>query len=125
MKKKKDQNICIRVDRDELQINRCKEHIEGINGYIMEFAQVLQLAGNAVRMKILILLREEERLCVCDLAEVLGMKIPAVSQHLRKLKDANLVLTEREGTTIFYFVNPAYQSILESLFSNVPEVATA
>lgn len=125
MKKIKDQNVCIRINRDELQINRCKEHIEGINGYIMEFAQVLQLAGNAVRMKILILLKEEKRLCVCDLAEVLEMKIPAVSQHLRKMKDANLVLTEREGTTIFYFINPAYQSVLESLFSNMPAVASA
>lgn len=125
MKKIKDQNVCIRVDRDELQINRCKERIEGINDYIMEFAQVLQLAGNAVRMKILILLKEEKRLCVCDLAEVLEMKIPAVSQHLRKMKDANLVLTEREGTTIFYFINPAYQSVLESLFSNMPDMVTA
>lgn len=125
MKKIKDQNICIRVDRNEQQISRCKERIEGVNDFINDFSQILQLAGNEVRMKILILLREEKRLCVCDLGEVLNMKVPAVSQHLRKLKDAKLVQTEREGVTIYYFMNPDYQEVMELLFSKLPEAAVA
>ncbi|WP_431217102.1 ArsR family transcriptional regulator [Puia sp. P3] len=45
------------------------------------------LAGNEVRLKILHLLEEEKELCPCDLSDMLGMSIPAISQHLRKMKD--------------------------------------
>ncbi len=120
MKKNYDQNVCIRIDRNESQIIRCKERLEEVDVFIQDYAQILQLAGNSVRMKILILLQEGQRLCVCDLGEVLEMKIPAVSQHLRKLKDAKLVLTEREGVTIFYLINPEYQPIMATIFNRLP-----
>ncbi len=121
MKKIKDQNICVRVDRNEQQISRCKERIEGINDFIQDFSQILQLAGNEVRMKILILLREEKRLCVCDLGEVLDMKTPAVSQHLRKLKDTKLVYTEREGTVIYYSISQKMRPILDVILNLIPQ----
>ena len=121
MERKKSQNSCVRVVRDEQQIMGCKRYVEAVDGQIQDFSQVLKLAGNEVRMKILILLQKEERLCVCDLGEILDMKIPAVSQHLRKLKDGNLLLTEREGTTIFYSINPYSQPVLSSLFRGISE----
>jgi len=121
MKEKKDQNICVRVFRDEQQINKCKQRINEAKVSLSGIAQILALAGNEVRFKILLLLQEEQRLCVCDLAEILEMKIPAISQHLRKLKDGKLLIPEREGTTIYYSVNPPSQYILNSLFSNLPE----
>ena len=47
----------------------------------------LSSVGNSVRLKILYLLFEEKRLCVCDLSDILGMNISAISQHLRKIKE--------------------------------------
>ncbi len=67
------------------------------------------------------LLKEEERLCVCDLSEILEMKIPAVSQHLRKLKDANVVISEREGTVIFYYLSPSMTDVLYPVFDLIAE----
>ena len=67
------------------------------------------------------LLKEEERLCVCDLSEILEMKIPAVSQHLRKLKDANVVISEREGTVIFYYLSPFMTDVLYPVFDLIAE----
>ncbi len=113
---KKDNNVCIRVDRDGEQIERCKTKMEEIDTSASDFAKILSLAGNEVRMKILLLLQAEDRLCVCDLSEILGMKIPAVSQHLRKLKDGDLVQTERAGTTIFYSLTEEAKPILQVLF---------
>lgn len=113
---KKDNNICIRVDRDGPQIERCKAKIEEVELAVSGLSRILSLAGNEVRMKILFLLQEEARLCVCDLGEILEMKIPAISQHLRKLKDADLVQTEREGTTIFYYLTENAKPILQVLF---------
>ncbi len=95
-------NTCIRAYRDEQQILRCKNQVERIESTLPDVAQLLALTGNEVRLKILLLLQEEGKLCVCDLSDILGMKIPAVSQHLRKLKDAQIVSTQREGTVIYY-----------------------
>lgn len=113
---KKDNNICIRIDRDAVQIERCQSKVKEIEQPVSGLARTLSLAGNEVRMKILFLLQEEERLCVCDLGEILEMKIPAISQHLRKMKDANLVQTEREGTTIYYYLTRQAKPVLEVLF---------
>ncbi|MDX1479213.1 MAG: metalloregulator ArsR/SmtB family transcription factor, partial [Saprospiraceae bacterium] len=57
----------------------------------------------------------EESLCVCDLSDVLEMKIPAVSQHLRKLKDAGLLEPRREGTVIYYNITSDYQDTVHTL----------
>jgi DNA-binding transcriptional ArsR family regulator len=97
----KDRN-CIRVLADENQINQCKEDVAEVEGRLQQMAGALSLAGNAVRLKILFLLHKEEQMCPCDLSDVLEMTVPAISQHLRKLKDGGLVKDKKIGQTIFY-----------------------
>lgn len=65
-------------------------------------AELLDAVGNPARLRITYLLAVHREMCVCDLAEVLGMTVSAVSQHLRKLKDKQLVQTRRDGQTIYY-----------------------
>ena len=108
-------NTCIRADRDELQIERCKSLIDDFSSEIANASKIVHLTGNEVRLKILLLLKAEQRLCVCDLSDVLNMKIPAVSQHLRKMKDASMVSTQREGTIIYYQISDQSFDIIESL----------
>jgi ArsR family transcriptional regulator, lead/cadmium/zinc/bismuth-responsive transcriptional repressor len=67
-----------------------------------ELAAGLALYGNATRLKIYALLRESQEMCVCDLAEVLGMTVSAVSQHLAKLRAVRLVKNRREAQTLYY-----------------------
>ena len=57
--------------------------------------------GHEVRLKIYRAL-QEEKLCVCELTELLDMSQPAVSQHLSKLKNADLIEPERQGQWTFY-----------------------
>lgn len=123
MKKIKDQNICVRINRDQQQINRCKERIQEVNPSLSELGQILALAGNEIRLKVLLLLQEEKKLCVCDLGEILKMKTPAISQHLRKLKDTGLVYTEREGTVIFYHISPQLKPTLDTILNLISESA--
>jgi len=55
---------------------------------------------------------------VCDLAEVLELAGSAVSQHLRKLKDKNIVKTRRQGQTIHYsLVRNVFISNLEDMLT--------
>nr|WP_039455026.1 metalloregulator ArsR/SmtB family transcription factor [Pedobacter glucosidilyticus] len=107
---------CIRQQADIKQINSCKDRISELNGSFDYLSNGLALAGNNVRLKILFLLYEENRLCVCDISDILGMTISAVSQHLRKLKDRKLIETEREAQTIFYSLTKEYEKMLKPFF---------
>ena len=109
-------NSCIRQQADIEQINRCKETVSDLTESFDYLANGLSLVGNSVRLKILYLLFEEKRLCVCDLSDILGMNISAISQHLRKMKDRNLIETEREAQTIFYSLTTEYEKLLIPFF---------
>jgi DNA-binding transcriptional ArsR family regulator len=111
-----DNNSCIRQQADIKQINRCKDIVLQLNESFDYLANGLSLVGNNVRLKILYLLYEEKRLCVCDISDVLGMNISAISQHLRKMKDRNLIVTDREAQTIFYSLTTEYEKLLNPFF---------
>ncbi|MFH6602605.1 ArsR/SmtB family transcription factor [Maribacter algicola] len=110
-------NSCIRQQADLEQINRCKETVSELSESFDYLANGLSLVGNSVRLKILYVLFEEDRLCVCDLSDILGMNISAISQHLRKMKDRNLLETDREAQTIYYSLTAEYEKLLNPFFA--------
>ena len=112
-------NICIRLFADQEQIKDCKEKLKLNQKSFSQLSNILALAGNEVRLKIIYLLEEEKELCPCDLADILGMSIPAVSQHLRKLKDGNIVETRKEGQTIYYSLTQENLKILKPFFKHI------
>lgn len=115
---------CIRVLADPVQIKDCKERIEEIKTPISEIAKILNLSGNEVRLKILYLLDSEEKMCPCDLSDVLGMSVPAISQHLRKLKDGGLVIDNKVGQTVFYQLVDDSISILKPILTLLSDQIT-
>ena len=110
---------CIRPYADQVLIGECKKKLQKAETSFSRLSQVLSLAGNDVRMKMLYLLEEENELCVCDLADILEMTIPAVSQHLRKLKDGNILQTRRSGQTIYYSLKEEHLEIIKPLFEHI------
>ena len=111
--------ICIRPYADQVLIGKCKKKLQKVETSFNRLSQVLSLAGNDVRMKMIYLLEEENELCVCDLADILEMTIPAVSQHLRKLKDGNILQTRRNGQTIYYSLKEEHLEIIKPLFEHI------
>lgn len=109
------EQTCIRTLADENQIRRCKKKIENVGSDLSDLATIIGLIGNDTRIKILYLLKSELKLCVCDLSNILGMTVPAISQQLRKLKDKGIISSERDGTVIYYSLKKEYVE----LFSNV------
>ena len=110
---------CIGVFADAAQIENCRNRLSEVKGAMDGMADALSLAGNGVRLRILFLLHEEERLCVCDLSAILGMKIPAVSQHLRKMKDGGILVNEKVAQTIYYCLVPEYKTLFAGLMGLV------
>lgn len=68
---------------------------------LMNLADFFKVFGDMTRVKILYVLFQSE-MCVCDLAEVLGMSQSAISHQLRVLKQMKLVVNRRDGKTVFY-----------------------
>ena len=114
-----EKNNCIRVYADKRQIDRCKETLQENAALFAQLSKVLDLAANETRLKILYLLEEEEQLCPCDISDMLGMSNPAISQHLRKLKDGNVIESKRVGQTIFYSLKKEHLNILHPFFKYI------
>lgn len=113
------ENTCIRIFANKTQIDSCKQKLKEAQDIFISLAKVLSLAGNEVRLKILFLLDSEAELCPCDISDILKMSIPAISQHLRKLKDANLVSFRKEGQTFFYTLKPEHAKIIQPIIQNI------
>ncbi|WP_343840341.1 metalloregulator ArsR/SmtB family transcription factor [Salinibacillus aidingensis] len=69
-------------------------------------ANVFKLLGDKTRLTMAKILDEDE-CCVCEFVEIFQMSQPAISQHLRKLRDAGVVKEERRGQWIYYSLNQA------------------
>lgn len=70
---------------------------------LCDLADLFKVFGDTTRMKILFSLFESE-MCVCAIAELLGMAQSAISHQLKVLKNNKLVDSRREGKTIYYFL---------------------
>ncbi len=68
---------------------------------LLNLSELYKVFGDSTRIKILYTLFESE-MCVCDIAQVLGMTISAISHQLRVLKHARLVKHRRHGKSVFY-----------------------
>ena len=68
---------------------------------LYDLAELFKVFGDSTRIKILYALFETE-LCVCDIAQALGMTQTAVSHQLRVLKANKLVKFRKEGKNVFY-----------------------
>ncbi|MGI6285699.1 metalloregulator ArsR/SmtB family transcription factor [Neomoorella humiferrea] len=71
---------------------------------LKDWEKAFKALGQHLRLRIIALLAEGE-LCVCELEEILGITQPAISQHLRVLKEANLVWEEKVSQWVFYHLN--------------------
>ena len=68
---------------------------------LYDLAELFKIFGDSTRIKILYVLNESE-MCVCDIAQLLGMTQSAISHQLQVLKKSKLVKYRREGKTVFY-----------------------
>ncbi|MFC0525081.1 ArsR/SmtB family transcription factor [Pontibacillus salicampi] len=89
---------------------------------VQETTQTLKLLGDQTRLTIVGLLRDNE-CCVCEFVEILQMSQPAISQHLRKLRDAGIVKEQRKGHWIFYSLNEDHLAydLTREILNHVPD----
>ncbi len=94
--------------REKLDVVRAQMPTDVLLCNLGDFFKVF---GDATRIKILYSLFESE-LCVCAIAELLGMTQSAISHQLKVLKDARLVRSRREGKTVYYSLADDHVSLI-------------
>jgi ArsR family transcriptional regulator, arsenate/arsenite/antimonite-responsive transcriptional repressor len=70
-------------------------------------AAVAKALGDPVRLQLVDVLRKHAgKVCVCELVPLFDLSQPTVSHHLKKLRDAGVVGSERQGLWAYYYVIP-------------------
>lgn len=68
---------------------------------LFDLAEFFKVLGDSTRIRIICALFQNE-LCVCDIANVLGMTQSAISHQLKTLKQARLIKGRRDGKVMYY-----------------------
>jgi DNA-binding transcriptional ArsR family regulator len=82
-----------------------------------DLAETFRVLADSTRAKIVHLLAGQP-MCVCDLAEAIGISDPAVSQHMRLLRSLRIVRGRREGKNVIYTLEDAHVRSLLAMALN-------
>ena len=73
----------------------------------VRMAHVAKALGDPVRLQLVDVLRKHAgKVCVCELVPLFDLSQPTVSHHLKVLREAGIVGSERQGLWAYYFVIP-------------------
>jgi len=88
------------------------------NNNIIDF---LKCISDNTRFKILKLIAED-KLCVCELKEILGLSQPCISQHISRFKKINLVNEEKKKQWSYYSLNMEKYNEYLSILNKLPNL---
>lgn len=81
----------------------------------------LKAVSDLNRLKLLSYLKKGE-VCVCEFVDLLNISQPAVSQQLKKLKEAGIILERSKGTWKHYRLNEVQQPYIQAIIDELDEV---
>lgn len=85
-----------------------------------ELARLFKAIADPVRLRLLSLIacHDGGEACVCDLTSAFELSAPTISHHLKVLKQAGLIDSERRGTWVYYWVNPRLLARLSAILAS-------
>ncbi|MBU8567149.1 metalloregulator ArsR/SmtB family transcription factor [Virgibacillus pantothenticus] len=96
---------------DEEKVNRIQGEL--VKEDIGSVAQLFKALADENRAKITFALYKGEELCVCDIANIIGVTVANASHHLRTLHKQGVVKFRKEGKLVFYSLDDEH---VEQLF---------
>ncbi|TLS52509.1 helix-turn-helix transcriptional regulator [Paenibacillus antri] len=85
---------------DEHKVNRVKEKLNKHD--FQDMAQIFKVLADNTRLKVAYALCDEDELCVCDVANVIGSTMATASHHLRLMRNMGIANYRKEGKLVFY-----------------------
>jgi ArsR family transcriptional regulator len=82
-------------------------------------AQVFKALGDPVRLRLVSMIGAHQggEVCVCELTTAFELTQPTISHHLKVLRDAGIIDSERRGTWVYYWLVPAVLERMSALLS--------
>ena len=107
---------------EETQLPALRRELEKTDKFQI-IADVFRQLGDTTRVRIFWLLCHCDE-CVVNIAVMLDMSSPAVSHHLRTLRDSGLIVSRREGKEVYYHAADSAQSrLLHEMIEQVMDIA--
>jgi ArsR family transcriptional regulator len=84
-----------------------------------ELAPLFKALADPMRLRLLSLIacHDGGESCVCDLLDAFDVTAPSVSYHLKILREAGLISSERRGTWVYYRVNPGVMARMSAVLA--------
>ena len=92
-----------------------------------ELAPLFKALADPVRLRLLSLIacHDGGESCVCDLLEAFDVTAPSISYHLKILREAGLISSERRGTWVYYRVEPSVMARMSAVLVPQPAALAA
>jgi ArsR family transcriptional regulator, arsenate/arsenite/antimonite-responsive transcriptional repressor len=130
IKTRQDRKVSIQAGRDELTIvglrgpgtDACSPPLLGQplgESAAGGLAQIFRALGDPVRLRLVSLIGAHQggEICVCDLTSAFNLTQPTISHHLKVLREAGIIDSERRGTWVYYRLVPAALDRMAALLS--------
>ena len=80
-----------------------------LRAMLNETDSFFKMLADSTRLRCLMLMQAEGELCVCELTHTLNLSQPKISRHLAHLREAGVLVARRNGTWMYYRINPDLQ----------------
>lgn len=80
-------------------------------------APAFKALGDPVRLRMVSMIAAQPELCVCEITPAFDLSSGTISHHLKLLREAGLVGSERRGTFVYYWIEHAALDVLGTLLS--------
>lgn len=117
----KHDDVCEVTCVHEEKVKRLKESVAQQNTPTV--SQIFKALSDDTRIKIAFALSEENELCVCDVANIVGCTTATASHHLRLLRNLGLAKYRKEGKLVYYSLDDEHvKRLIQIAFAHQKEV---
>ncbi|SOC43315.1 ArsR/SmtB family transcription factor [Ureibacillus acetophenoni] len=107
---------------DEEKVTRVQSKLKEENPF--DVAKIFKALSDDTRIRIAYALAQEDELCVCDVANIVGATTATASHHLRLLRNLGLAKYRKEGKLVYYSLDDEHvKKLIEVAFAHQKEVA--
>lgn len=79
-----------------------------------EHLKIFKALGDKTRLRIVLMLKVKS-MCVCEIREIIGTSMSTISNHLKILKDAEIIDSQKEDRYINYELNKTHKEVIKIL----------
>jgi len=89
---------------------------------LKKITKILKALADESRIRITVLLKKRNGLCVCEITEIIGLSQPTISSHLKKLQDAEIITYSKDGLWVKYSLDENMEKEIEQFLDSIVQI---